>query len=69
MIELINENPKKDEDSRLFYKFFARKKEPGIRNACFILELCNDGTLEDKINNHKHIISEDQTIMYACQIL
>ena len=37
MIELINENPKKDEDNKLFYKFFGRKKDPNIRNACFIL--------------------------------
>ena len=31
--------------------------------------MCNDGTLEDRITNHRNPLSTDHIIMYSCQIL
>lgn len=69
LIEMINENPKKQEDQKFFYKFLARKKQPGVQNVCFILELCNDGTLDERISNFRNPLSQDQIIMYSSQVM
>lgn len=31
--------------------------------------MCNDGTLEDRITNHRNPLSTDHIIIYSCQIL